>query len=345
MKKILSAIVMLAAFGALAWFVWFKPRPQEAPEEKPSTEVPVHVAPIVKTTLHGGVTAYGVVEPAPATSDRSSASSRVASSVPGVLAIAHCVEGQRVEKGALLFQLDTRSVDVAVEFARKTVERQRKLAQVDGTSQRAVQDAEQLLATAQTQRALLQVVAPMAGTVTRVNVSPGEAVDLTTVLAELVDMDRLVVSANVAGSDVSTVRAGQSGEAFSTQSTNTIRVDITFIGSRLDPTNGTVLLRATIPPGSNLHPGQFVTLRIITEEHADCLAVPVECVVRDAEEGDVISVVEGSQAVRKKVTLGLREGKLVEVSSPELKPDMLVVTEGSYRLPKTTKVRVVRAQP
>jgi len=345
MKRILGAIVTLAAFGALAWFVWFKPRPQEAPEEKPPTEVPVHVAPIVKTTMHGSVTAYGIVEPAPATTDRPAASSRVASSVPGVLAIARCVEGQRVEKGEPLFLLDTRSVDVAVDFARKTVDRQHKLAQVDGTSQRAVQEAEQLLATAQTQRALLQVVAPVAGTVTRVNVSPGEAVDLTTVLAELVDMDRLVVSANVAEPDRLTVRAGQVGEVIATQSTNTIRVDVTFIGSKLDPTNGTVLLRAAIPPGSGLRPGQFATLRIITGEHADCLAVPVECVVRDAEEGDVISVVEGSQAVRKKVTLGLREGKLVEVSSPELKPDMLVVTEGSYHLPKTTKVRVVPAQP
>ncbi len=345
MKRILGAIVMLAAFGALAWFVWLKPRPQEAPEEKPPTEVPVHVAPIVKKTMHGSVTAYGIVEPAPATSDRSAASSRVASSVPGVLAIARCVEGQRVEKGEPLFLLDTRSVDVAVEFARKTADRQHKLAQVDGTSQRAVQEAEQLLATAQAQRALLQVVAPIAGTVTRVNVSPGEAVDLTTVLAELVDMDRLVVSANVAESDRAAVRTGQAAQAIATQSTNEIRVDVTFIGSKLDPTNGTVLLRAAIPPGSGLRPGQFVTLRIITEEHADCLAVPVECVVRDAEEGDVISVVDGSQAVRKKVTLGLREGKLVEVNSPELMPDMLVVTEGSYHLPKTTKVRVVPAQP
>jgi multidrug efflux pump subunit AcrA (membrane-fusion protein) len=113
----------------------------------------------------------------------------------------------------------------------------------------------------------------------------------------------------------------------------------------MDPTNGTVLLRAAIPPGSGLRPGQFVTLRIITGEHPDCLAVPVECVVRDADEGDVVSVVEGSQAVRKAVKLGLREGKLVEVISPELKPDMMVVTEGSYHLPKTTKVRVVPTQP
>jgi membrane fusion protein, multidrug efflux system len=345
MKRILSAIVMLAAFGALSWFVWFNPRHEEAPEGRLPTEVPVHAAPIVKTTLHGYVTAYGVVEPAPATGDLSAASSRVATSVPGVLAIAHCVEGQRVEKGALLFQLDTRSVDVAVEFARKTVERQRKLVQVEGTSQRAVQEAEQLLATALTQRSLLQMAAPIAGTVTRVNVNPGEAVDLTTVLAELVDMDRLVVSANVAESDRSAVRTGQIGEAFATQSTNSVRVGVTFIGSKMDPTNGTILIRAAIPPASGFRPGQFITLRLITDEHPDCLAVPAECVVRDAEDGDVISVLEGSQAVRKAVKLGLREGKLVEVISPELRPGMPVVTEGSYHLPKTTKVRVVPDQP
>jgi RND family efflux transporter MFP subunit len=189
------------------------------------------------------------------------------------------------------------------------------------------------------------VVAPIAGTVTRVNVNPGEAVDFTSVLAELVDMDRLVVSANVADSDRSAVRAGQIGEVIEGNSTNSIRVSVMFIDSKLDPTNGTVLLRAAIPPGSVLRPGQFVTLRIITDLHPDCLAIPVECVVKDAEEGDVVSVVEGSQAVRKAVKTGLREGKLVEVISPELKPGMMVVTEGSYHLPKTTKVQVLQTQP
>ena len=111
--------------------------------------------------------------------ERPAASARVAPFVPGVVTQVKCVEGQRVEKGAVLFQLDTRAADVAVDFAEKTLERQRKLVQIESTSQKALQEAEQQLAAARAQRALLQVQAPLAGTVVRVNVKPGEAVDLT----------------------------------------------------------------------------------------------------------------------------------------------------------------------
>jgi membrane fusion protein (multidrug efflux system) len=345
MKKLAGLIVVFLAFGTLAWFVWLKPVPSEAPEEKAATEVPVHVTPILRTTLHAYMTAYGAVEPAPATSEAPSASSRVAASVSGVVISVKCREGQKVEKGTPLFQLDTRSADVAIDFAQKTLERQRKLVEVDGTSQRALQEAEQQLATAQTQRALLLVTAPISGTLTRVNVSAGEAVDLATVLGEIVDLDRLVVSAQVAGPEMSALRIGQTGEAVPAQSTNAVQVAVTFVGATLDPTNGTVPVRAALPAGSGLRPGQFVSLRVVTDEHANCLAVPVECLVRDAEDGEVISVVEGTQATRKAVKAGIREGKLVEIISPELKPGMLVVTEGSYHLPRTSKVRVIQAQP
>ena len=105
--------------------------------------------------------AYGLIEPDP------NASARVASPVPGVVAAVKCVEGQRVEKGALLFQLDNRAADLAVAFAEKSIERQQKLAKVDGTSQKALQDAEQALAVARTQQALFQIESPLAGVVQR----------------------------------------------------------------------------------------------------------------------------------------------------------------------------------
>ena len=64
-----------------------------------------------------------------------------------------------------------------------------------------------------------------------------------------------------------------------------------------------------------------------------------------AAPAEAVTKAKVARPVRKAVKLGLREGKLVEVISAELKPDMLVVTEGSYHLPQTTKVRVTPAQP
>src|ERR1035437_189493 len=114
MKRIAVIVSGLIAVAGLAWLVWFKPAKPEEPEKPPITDVPVHVAQITRATLRGYVTAYGTVEPEPA-GERPAASARVVASVAGVVSQVKCAEGQRVEQGALLFQLDTRAADVAVD--------------------------------------------------------------------------------------------------------------------------------------------------------------------------------------------------------------------------------------
>jgi len=340
MKKIVFISVLLAAVAGLAWLVWFKPAKPEEAEQKPDTEVPVRVGKIARATLRGYVIAYGAVEAEPA-GERPAASARVGPSVPGVVAEVKCVEGQRVDKGAVLFQLDSRAADVAVTFAEKTLERQKKLVQVDGTSQKALQEAEQQLAAARAQQALLRVQSPLAGTLLRLNVKPGEAVDLTSVLAEVIDLDRLVVSANVPSSELAALKAGQPAEVLADQPAPPLKGAVAYISSGLDAKTGTALVRASIPPNSGLRPGQFVTLRIVSAEHKDRLAVPVASVVKDAAGATVIALVQDDKAVQKPVKAGLRDGNLVEVEADGLQADMTVVTEGAYGLPKETKIRVL----
>jgi len=340
MKKTVFISIFLAAVAGLAWLVWFKPAKPEEPEKKPDTEVPVHVGKIKRVTLRGYVTAYGTVEAEPA-GDRQAASARVAPSVPGVVTEVKCVEGQRLDKGALLFQLDSRAADVVAAFAEKSLERQKRLVQVDGTSQKALQETEQQLATARAQQALLRVQAPLAGTVVRVNVRPGEAVDLTTTLAEVVDLDRLVVSAQVPSSELAALKAAQPAEVLVDKSGPPILGTVTYISSEVDAKTGTALVRASVPANSGLRPGQFVTLRIVSEEHKDRLAVPVESLVKDAEGGTVIALVQGDKAAQKVVKAGLREDGLIEVEADGLQADMPVVTQGAYGLPKETKIRVL----
>src|SRR5205814_1488726 len=71
-----------------------------------------------------------------------------------------------------------------------------------------VVEAEKSLAGAQAQRSLLKIQAPLAGTVVRVKVNPGEAVDLTTALAEIVDLERLVVEGTIPAASLRSVAAG-----------------------------------------------------------------------------------------------------------------------------------------
>jgi len=353
MKKILSLLVFLLVAGGLSWLVWLRPVHEPGEEKKPEAEVPVHVAKITRSTLRGYVTAYGPVEPEP------KASARVAPAGPGVLAAVKCVEGQRVEKGAVLFQLDSRAADAAAEksrraseFAEKNFERQKRLMQVEGTSQKLMLDAEATLtaarndlAAAQTQQALLQILSPLAGVVTKVNVKAGEAADLTTVLAEVVDLDRLVVSLNVSSAELAAVKAGQPAEAVSADSTNAVSTSLIYASPQVDPKTGSGLVRAGVPANSGLRPGQFVKVRIVSEEHKDCLAVPIASVAKDTTGATFIALVEGEKAVLKPVKVGLRDGEMVEVEGDGVEADKTVVTEGAYGLIMTqqfaTKIRVI----
>jgi membrane fusion protein (multidrug efflux system) len=95
-----------------------------------------------------------------------------------------------------------------------------------------------------------------------------------------------------------------------------------------------------LPAGSGLRPGQLLHLRIVTDVHENCLAVPAESIVTDEAGQSVIALAKGDEAVRTPVQTGFREMGLVEVSAPDLTAGETVVTVGAYGLPEKTKIRV-----
>jgi membrane fusion protein (multidrug efflux system) len=356
MKKMTRPLLALVVIGILAGLGSLAGcgRGGGSEDAAAETDVAVHVGKITRQTLRAWVTAYGVVEPEPP-GVRPSAGARVSPVTPGVVTAVHCTEGQAVRKGQLLFQLDPRAADVAaekareaLEYARRTLERQRKLIEVEGTSRRQLLDAERAVAAAEadlraaeTQQALLGVEAPMAGTVARVAVKAGDGVDLTTTLAEIVNLDRLVVSAGVPSAELGPLRVGQPAEVEGEGAGSPLAGSVASIRPEVDDRTGTALVRVSVPAGSGLRPGQLVTVRIVSEERKDRLTVPVASVVSDAEGRTVIALVEDGRAVQRAVKAGLRDAGRVEVEGDGLEEGLTVVTEGAYALPPETKVRVL----
>ena len=339
MKKFFTFILFLAVAAFLIWFVWLRPVKTPAEEQKPEAQAPVRVTRITRATLRQYVVAYGNVEPEP------NAAARLATSVPGVISAVHCLEGQTVQKGALLFELDSRATELAVGFAEKTFERQKKLAQAESASQKVLQESGQQLATARTQLVLLQIRAPISGTVSNVNVKVGEAADLTTILAELIDLGRLVVVCNLGSSELNTLKVGQPVEVSLSDSTNSLTSSVVFISPQVDSRTDSGVARVGLPANSRFRAGQFVKARVITAERKDCLVVPLLSVAKDPSGGTFIALVEGEKAVLKPVKTGVRDGDWVEVEGEGVEADKTVVTEGAYGLIATqqfaTTVRIV----
>jgi membrane fusion protein, multidrug efflux system len=311
-------------------------------EQKVVTEVAVQVAKVVRTTLRAHVEAYGAVEPEPAGGGKSAGAARLSAPAAGVVMSVPAKEGERVEAGVVIVKLDDRAALAQLRLAEQQMERQNKLKESGGTSDKAVQEAAQQLAAAQSQLALVQLSSPIAGEVARINVQPGQAVDMNTVVAEIVDNRRLVVSVNVPGDEAALLKTGQAAEFFSGSSEKPLATGtVSFVSPQIDPKTGAALVRLALPADSGLRSGQFVRARIVSETREGKLAVPVASVVTDVDGHSVIAVVTGDQAKQQSVQVGLRDGGLVEVAGDSLKEGDTVVTVGAYGLPAETKVKVV----
>jgi len=317
------------------------------------TDVAVHVGQIEVGTLQRYVTAYGYFEPAPASRKVPPASAFLSPIVGGVVAEIDCVEGGHVGRGDVLFRLDSRLAEVAVQRARqerdiaeRAFQRQQELLPTQGTSQRAYDEARGRLeaaandlASAETQLAYLQLTAPLSGTVVNLNAAVGQHVDPGTVLAEVVNLNRLVVSAEVPAREAVGLSVGQPVLIGADRAGPTGR--LTVVGRDVDPGSGTYRVQASVPAGAGFMPGQFTAIRIVTEVHDDVLVIPEVALVTRAGEGTWIMVVEGDRAVRRPVTVGLRDRGLVEVQSDGLEAGMTIVTDDAYSLPEETKIHIV----
>jgi len=321
-------------------------------EDGASGEVAVRVGAVTRATLHRYVEAFGRVEPAPPGEGTPPARAIIGAPVGGLLTRIACAEGERVQEGTLLFTLDSRTAEVVaararttLAYAERSLDRQRELLDAGGISERALQDAEQArdaardeLSAAELQLELLRITAPVAGTVVRIDGALGQPVEPNTVLAEIIDLDRLVVEAGVPSVEAVDLAPGQPVELAADGS---VLGPLVFIGGDVDPAAGTVMIRASLAAGSQWRPGQFLEIRIVADEHPGCLVVPVASVVTREGEGSWVMVVDGDTAVRTQVTVGIVEDGMVEISGPAIVEGTVVVTDDAYGLPPETRIRTV----
>jgi multidrug efflux system membrane fusion protein len=343
----LAAVVVLAA----SVIVWLRRGGGE--EEEITPNVAVHVDSIRRGTVRRTVTAYGTVEAAPALDGKPAGGALVTPFVDGVVAEVAALEGRRVTKGTVLVRLDARMAQAAEEKARaaaevaeKAFQRQEVLTASNSTSEKAYLEAKAArdatradLAAAETGLAYVNITAPLTGTVLHLRATVGQRVDASTMLAQVVDLDRLVVTVGVPAREIEGVALGQ--RALLGVGDSVPEGTVQILGRDVDPNTGTYRVQISVPRGAGLMPGQFVETHIVAAEHRDVLVVPEESVITRPDEGTWIVVVKGDRAVHQPVTVGFRDRGLAEVAGEGLEQGLPIVTHEAYGLPTDTKVRVV----
>ena len=110
--------------------------------------------------------------------------------------------------------------------------------------------------------------------------------------------------------------------------------------SQIDPTTGTIKLRAQFPNDTRvLYPNQFVNIRLLLDTHTGVTIMPTSGVQRGVP-GTFAYLVNADETVSiRKIDLGVTDGDRVEVKSG-LQPGDRIVVDGADKLRDGSKINV-----
>jgi multidrug efflux system membrane fusion protein len=296
----------------------------------------------------------------------------VMSQISGYLQQVLYKEGDMVRQGQPLAQIDPRPYQVQLETAQAALARDEATlnnAQVDLkryqqlVPERAV--PEQTLATqqatvksdegtVQTDQAAIDaaklnlvychITAPITGRVGLRLIDPGNYVQTSSALVVITQLQPITAVFPIAEDSLPAViqkwRAGQrlTVEALDRNMKKLATGYLSTIDNQIDPTTGTVKLRATFENRDGaLFPNEFVNARLLVEEKRGVTLLPTAAIQRNNQQTYVWFVKPDSTVTVRQVQLGTTEGNETQITSG-LNPGDTVVMTGVDRLQEGTKV-------
>jgi multidrug efflux system membrane fusion protein len=115
---------------------------------------------------------------------------------------------------------------------------------------------------------------------------------------------------------------------------------VTFVDNSIDPTTGTIHLRATFDNSQNrLWPGLFVNAVLRLSEQPNAVVVPMQAITQ-GQNGTIVYVVKAGNTVEARPVQSSRTVSGLAVIDQGIQPGELVVIDGQTRLTQNTKVQI-----
>jgi len=370
-RALLVIVGILVAIGAITFFNRMRAGDTGLVQAVKRTRSPVRVMVVKAADLNETISHTDALEAA--------RDVRLTAEVAGKVVRLNKDLGDRCKKGEALVQLDSEAYSIALlqanaglnraqvqlEQARRDATRAEKLVQrstvaaqtaekartaVDSASA-AVKQANAASLLARRNLRLARVTCPFNGRVAERNVTLGQMVGNTTVLARLVDASRLKLTLKVPAADLARLKVGQRAQLDDPARPGAVNATgkVSRLGVAADQLTHTfpveILVEGKQAEAGGVRPGQVLRATVVVASHAAALAVPEDAIVFiGAAKAPHLVLARGDKAHLAAVTLGPKvgAGRLVRTG---IQAGDRVVVLGQHGLTTGTPIEVTDDSP
>ena len=337
-----------------------------APPKQREETVPVTVATATQQNVPVRIRAIGTVQPYSTVAVRAQ--------VTGQLTRVWFREGEEVRKGAVLFTIDPRPYQSALQQARANLARdEANLRNAEAEARRYAdlikkdyvthEDYDRIVAAAESARAVVaadnaaienaqvqlsycEIRSPLDGRTGSLMVHQGNLVRAndTNPLVTINQVQPVYVQFSVPESQLGQIRArGEANVPVIATAQNggaSAEGRLSFIDNSVDTQTGTIALKGTFPNTNRaLWPGQFVTVAVNLADRPDAIVVPAQA-VQTGQRGTYVYVVKQDNGVEMRPVLSAEASGDLAVIQKGLTAGETVVTDGQVRLTPKSKVEI-----
>ncbi|MBA7637797.1 Multidrug resistance protein MdtA [subsurface metagenome] len=368
-RKIMKKIRVAKACGILLLFLFLvscqPPAGETGKEEESFGAAPVKVFKVRRQKISEKLLFTGVIE--------AWKKINVTPDIGGKIAKIHVEEGERVEKGQLLAEMDTRAIRLQLEQAeaalavaeasyhdaQKNMERMKRLEKEDAVSDQQYEKIKLAfdLADAQLKQAkaalnlarynldVSLMKAPFSGVIASRNAEVGDVINPmmggfspTSGVLTLMDFSRVKIEIDVSHRDIVRIQKGQAARLRVTVFPDKFfQGKVSIVNITADPTTKKFRVEVMVDnPNLVLRPNTFGEVSLEVSTHENALVIPQKAVL---ENKYAFRIKDNNRVERVDLTLGLQNSDQIEVVSG-LKEGDLVVVEGNFGLEDGTEIEI-----
>ena len=295
---------------------------------------------------------------------RADKQAQVTARTVGVVRKLEVEEGDRVQEGLPLAYLENE--EQTIEFERATTVRETRVREYERaqrlheqelmseeefeTIRREWEEAVHAADLAQLLLSRTVIHAPFSGRILRRHLDVGATVSNGTAVYDLADLDPLYADVNVPEQQIVRLSPGQRVRLIADPADEATLARIERIAPVVDVTTGTVKVTLAVDGRSDLRPGSFTRVEIVTDTHGQALVVIRAALVAEGRRWYVFRLQQdGKHVERLEIVRGYEEGdkvevlKTVEAESP-LGPGDRVVVVGASALTDGAAVQVMQME-